>query len=104
MNTIGITSIEDAEPLGAFVLCVPETPAQGQEYKTPGGVIVPGTVKSYFSIVLKAGPDCKQVKKGDRIVYHQGAKFPHGNQEYSVAHENQILVRVPASSEAAAAE
>jgi len=55
------------------ILCEPEF-----EQKTAGGIFLPESqwkVKD-TAIVLEAGPECKVVKKGDRVIYMKNAGYP----------------------------
>lgn len=61
------------QPLGNSVLI--EVPAE-----TKGGILLPETIQDQYlqddeAIVVETGPDCKYVKKGDRIkLYSHAAK------------------------------
>lgn len=42
-------------------------------------------------VVLSAGPDCKDVKVGDRVYFDVGQEFTHGGKEYVLMREPHVL-------------
>lgn len=50
----------------------------------------------YTGRVKVAGPDCKELKVGDHIMYHRSQYVPmeHAGEEFSVFHETHVLAKL----------
>ena len=50
----------------------------------------------YFGRVKVAGPDCKELKVGDHIIYNRSQYVPmeHDGKEFSVFHESHVLAKL----------
>ena len=42
-------------------------------------------------VVLSAGPDCKELKVGDRVYFDVGQEFTHNGKEYVLMREPHVL-------------
>jgi co-chaperonin GroES (HSP10) len=67
--------------------------------KSPGGIWFAldwqkqEEVGVYYGRVKVAGPDCKELKVGDHIMYHRSNYVPmeHEGQDFAVFHEHEVL-------------
>jgi co-chaperonin GroES (HSP10) len=70
--------------------------------KSPGGIIIPEQVRKYeemgyyFATVHCCGPQCIQLKPGDRIIFNRSQYAPMEieGQKYCMMHEHQVLAKV----------
>ncbi len=81
-------------PLGDFVVAVGEE----AETKTASGIYLPekAAEKPKTAKVVAVGPDAKQIKKGDRIVYKSFSttEVKVGAEEYILVKEEDVLATV----------
>jgi co-chaperonin GroES (HSP10) len=49
------------------------------------------TEKQETGIVVSAGPDCKELKVGDRLYFGVGQEFTHSGKEYVTMREPHVL-------------
>jgi len=42
-------------------------------------------------VILSAGPDCKELKVGDRVYFDVGQEFTHKGKEYVLMREPHVL-------------
>jgi co-chaperonin GroES (HSP10) len=52
--------------------------------------LLPGE-KLGTGVILSAGPDCKELKVGDRVYFDVGQEFTHKGKEYVLMREPHIL-------------
>lgn len=82
------------KPLGDYVVATAEAAAT----KTASGIYLPDAAaeKPKTAIVEAAGPDAKQVKKGDRIIYksYSNTDIKIDGTEYILVKEEDILATV----------
>jgi chaperonin GroES len=82
------------QPLSDYVVAVPEE----AETKTSSGLYLPEKAqeKPKTAKVVAAGPNAKQVKQGDRIVYksYSTTEVKVGNTEYILVKEEDVLATV----------
>lgn len=82
------------QPLGDYVVAVGEE----AETKTASGIYLPekAAEKPKTAKVVAVGPEAKQVKKGDRIVYKSFSttEVKVGNEEYILVEEKDVLATV----------
>lgn len=81
------------KPLADRVVAVREKAAE----KTAGGLYLPDNAKEKLAIftVQAVGPDVKNVKKGDRILYNGYAgEITFNNEEILIVKEEDILATV----------
>lgn len=82
------------QPLGDYVVAVSEE----AETKTASGIYLPekAAEKPKTAQVVAAGPEVKQVKKGDRIVYKSFSttEVKVGKEEYILVKEEDVLATV----------
>ncbi len=82
------------QPLGDYVVAVGEEASS----KTASGLYLPENAqeKPKTALVVAAGPNAKQVKVGDRIVYksYSTTEVKVDSQEYILVKEEDILARV----------
>jgi chaperonin GroES len=82
------------QPLGEYVVAVGEE----AETKTASGIYLPekAAEKPKTAKVVAVGPDVKQVKKGDRIVYksYSTTDVKVGKDEYILVKEEDVLATV----------
>jgi co-chaperonin GroES (HSP10) len=52
---------------------------------------LPQTTKLGTGVVLSAGPDCTEVKVGDRVYFDVGQEFRHEGHDYVLMRERHIL-------------
>lgn len=82
------------KPLGDYVVAQ----AEAAESKTASGLYLPEAAKEKpkTSVVMAVGPDVKQVKVGDRIVYkvYSNTEVKVGKEEYILIKEEDILATV----------
>ena len=81
-------------PLGDYVVAVGEE----AQTKTASGIYLPekATEKPKTAKVVAVGPNAKQIKKGDRIVYKSFSttEVKIGSEEYILVKEEDILATV----------
>jgi len=81
-------------PLGDFVVAT----AEAAETKTASGIYLPqnSTEKPKVAVVVAAGPDAKQLKKGDRIIYktYSTTDVKVEGTEYILVKEEDVLATV----------
>lgn len=63
--------------------------------ETPSGLIMPDGVanpmQTGLALVIAAGPDCKQVKEGDVVLYtHQMSAVIHDGNTVGLLHEDNV--------------
>ena len=79
------------KPLGDRVVAVREQAAT----KTAGGLYLPDTAKEkpVFAVVEATGPDVKQLKVGDKIVYkeYSTTELTADGVEYLIVKEEDVL-------------
>lgn len=82
------------QPLGDYVVAT----AEAAQTKTASGIYLPDTAaeKPKTALVVAAGPDAKQVKKGDRIIYktYSTTEVKVEGTEYILVKEEDILATV----------
>lgn len=82
------------QPLGDYVVAVGEE----AETKTASGIYLPeqAAEKPKTAQVVAVGPDVKQVKKGDRIVYKSFSttEVKVGKEEYILVKQEDVLATV----------
>lgn len=82
------------QPLGDYVVAT----AEAAQTKTASGIYLPDTAaeKPKSAIVETVGPDVKQVKKGDRIIYktYSTTEVKVEGTEYILVKEEDILATV----------
>lgn len=82
------------KPLGDYVVATPEE----AETKTASGLYLPDKAqeKPKTAKVVAAGPNAKQVKTGDRVVYksYSTTEIKIDGQEYILVKEEDILATV----------
>jgi len=82
------------QPLGDYVVAQ----AEAAEKKTASGLYLPDNAqeKPKTAKVLAAGPNAKQVKAGDRIVYkgYSTTEVKIGAEEYILVKEEDVLATV----------
>jgi chaperonin GroES len=82
------------QPLGDYVVAQAEV----AETKTASGLYLPGNAqeKPKTAKVVATGPEAKQVKVGDRIVYksYSNTDVKVGKDEYILVKEEDILATV----------
>lgn len=82
------------KPLADRVVAVREEAAQ----KTASGIYLPDTAKEkpVIASVVAIGPDVKQVKVGEKIVYKEYAtiELKIDNQEYLIVKQEDILATI----------
>jgi chaperonin GroES len=82
------------KPLADRVVAVREEAAQ----KTASGIYLPDTAKEkpVIANVIAIGPDVKQVKVGEKIVYKEYAttELKIDNQEYLIVKQEDILATI----------
>jgi chaperonin GroES len=82
------------QPLGDYVVAQ----AEEAESKTASGLYLPGNAqeKPKTAKVLAVGPNAKQVKVGDRIVYktYSTTEVKVGKDEYILVKEEDVLATV----------
>ena len=67
-----------------------------------GSIYLPGDydkqeeVGVYYGCVKVAGPDCRELKAGDRIMYHRSNYVPlvHEGKDFAVFHEDVVLAKL----------
>ncbi len=68
--------------------------------QTASGIYLPDTAKEKpaYAIVEAVGPDVKNIKVGDKILYDNGfdksSELKYGNKEYIIVREKNILATV----------
>ena len=62
-----------------------------RDVKTHDTLILLSSEKLGTGVVLSAGPDCKDVKVGDRVYFDVGQEFTHGGKEYVLMREPHVL-------------
>ena len=78
------------KPLGDRVVAVKEAAAT----KTASGILLgEAKEKSNLAVIESVGPDVKEVKKGDRIIYrdYSATEIKIDNEEYLIIKEEDIL-------------
>ena len=77
------------KPLADRVVAIREEAAT----KTASGIYLPDTAKEkpVVAKIVAIGPDVKQVKIGDKIVYKEYAELKIDNQEYLIIKQEDIL-------------
>jgi len=82
------------QPLGDYIVAVGEE----AEAKTASGLYLPDNAKEKpkTAKVVAAGPNAKQVKVGDRIVYktYSTTEVKIGSDEYILVKEEDVLATV----------
>jgi chaperonin GroES len=82
------------QPLGDYVVAT----AEAAETKTASGIYLPETAaeKPKTAKVVAAGPNAKQVKAGDRIIYktYSTTEVKVAGTEYILVKEEDILATV----------
>lgn len=82
------------QPLGDYVVAT----AEAAETKTASGIYLPDNAaeKPKTAKVVAAGPDAKQVKQGDRIIYksYSNTDVKVEGTEYILVKEEDILATV----------
>jgi len=82
------------QPLGDYVVAQ----AEEAEKKTASGLYLPDNAqeKPKTAKIVAVGPDAKQVKVGDRIVYksYSTTEVKVGSEEYILVKEEDILATV----------
>lgn len=82
------------QPLGDYIVAVQEE----AETKTASGLYLPDKAqeKPKTAKVVAAGPNAKQVKSGDRIVYksYSTTEVKVGDTEYILVKEEDVLATV----------
>jgi chaperonin GroES len=86
--------------LGDIVLCTKENPPD----KSPGGIWIPDSALCrsyeekglYFATVIVAGPDCKELKIGDQIMFARSTyvRWSYKDKEYRGLRERDVLAIV----------
>lgn len=68
------------------------------EEKTKSGIILPDSAqeKPQEALVVAVGPDEKQVKEGDKVIYSQyaGTDVKYEGEEYKIVDEKDIIAIV----------
>jgi chaperonin GroES len=84
----------DIQPLADYVVAV----AEEAESKTASGLYLPDNAKEKpkTSKIVAVGPEVKQVKVGDRIIYksYSSTDVKVGRDEYMLVKEEDILATV----------
>lgn len=84
------------KPLGDYVVAT----AEAVQTKTASGIYLPteAAEKPKTALVVAAGPDAKQVKQGDRIIYksYSNTDVKVEGTEYILVKEEDILAKVEA--------
>lgn len=84
----------DIQPLADYVVAT----AEEAESKTASGLYLPDNAKEKpkTAKVVAVGPDAKQVKVGDRIIYksYSTTDVKVGSEEYMLVKEEDILATV----------
>ncbi len=82
------------QPLGDYVVAQ----AEAADTKTASGIYLPGNAqeKPKTAKVVAIGPQAKQVKVGDRIVYksYSNTDVKVGKEEYILVKEEDVLATV----------
>lgn len=82
------------QPLGDYVVAVGEE----AETKTASGIYLPekAAEKPKTAKVVAVGPEAKQIKKGDRIVYKSFSttEVKVGSEDYILVEEKDVLAKV----------
>ena len=82
------------EPLGEMVLIELEQAAE----KTDSGFMLPEAAREKMNVgtVIAAGPDSKNVKAGDKVVYkkYAGTELTWGDTEYLLVKSEDLQARV----------
>ena len=98
----------DIEPLDDVIIVKQETLVKkdGKDHKTEGGIILPeeaikgGSFELFEGTVLKTGPKCSKVVKGDRILFgkHCFSVIERNGEEYLAINEREIKLKVQEAS------
>jgi co-chaperonin GroES (HSP10) len=54
-------------------------------------LVLPLDEKMSTGVILSAGPDCKELKVGDRVYFDVGQEFTHNGKEYVLMREPHVL-------------
>lgn len=85
-DIIVVERVKEPEMIGSII--IPQCARDALRNETERGVLT-GHIKV-------AGPDCKYLKVGDKILYHRSQYIPmeHEGEEFSVFHESHVLALV----------
>jgi co-chaperonin GroES (HSP10) len=53
--------------------------------------VLPPGEKLPTGVIVSAGPDCKELKVGDRVYFEVGQEFTHMGKEYVLMREPHVL-------------
>ena len=62
-----------------------------RDVETHAVFVLTATEKMPTGVILSAGPDCKELKVGDRVYFDVGQEFTHMGKEYVLMREPHVL-------------
>jgi len=62
-----------------------------RDVETHATFVLTSTEKMPTGVILSAGPDCKELKVGDRVYFDVGQEFTYDRKDYVVMREPHVL-------------